>query len=237
MLSSAELKAAAADPALRARVLGLLTDHRRALIERALENRTRHVVAVIENVADSHNANAVVRSCECFGIQELHVVSEAEFKTARRILIGSGKWVDLVRHSQKTRNNAAHCLAGLKARGYRIAVTVPKAGAGVTPLDRLDLSAPLAVCFGQEHTGISGTLRAGADHFVTIPMAGFTESLNISVAAGIVFYTLTQRLRSGDVRWQLGEADKNELRLLWALRCLRNPGAILQRFLSERQPA
>jgi hypothetical protein len=57
------------------------------------------------------------------------------------------------------------------------------------------------------------------------------------VAAGIVFYTLTQRLRSGGARWQLGEAEKNELRLLWALRCLRNPEAVLRRFLSERQPA
>ncbi len=232
MFTDAQLRTAAHDAVFMEQLLSLVSERRRALFEKALAGRTRHLCAVIENVEDGHNTSAVIRSCECLGIQDVHVISEEGFRASRKILIGAGKWVDIHKYPGSGEGHAEHCVENLRSRGYRIVVTLPRPGA--TPVQELRVDRPLAICFGHERTGISQKLQSLADEAVTIPMYGFSESFNISVAAAIIFHTLTRKLHEGDVPWQLPDAEKKLLRLQWALRSVKRPGMLMRSFLNGR---
>lgn len=210
-----------------------LTENKRDLFEKSLQQRTRHIAMVIENVIDEHNTNAVIRSCECFGIQDAYVISGGKgFKPAKRVLRGSGKWSNIYRYNELSGNNALKCMTDLKEKGYKIIVTSPHENK--TTISKLNLDRPVAICFGHEKTGISETLIARADESVSIPMTGFTESLNISVAAGIVLYELTKRLYDSEIDFHLSEKEKNELRYHWTLKCLNKPELLIKNFYEKK---
>lgn len=206
-----------------------LTDNKKELFEKVLTQRTRFLVCVMENVIDEHNTNAVIRSCECTGVQDVYIISGGKgFKPAKGVMRGSGKWSTLIRYNETIGLTADQCMNDLKNKGYRIVVTSPHGEA--TPLSLLDVSKPLAICFGHEQTGISQTLKDHADEFVKIPMAGFTESFNVSVAAGIILYNLSKKIRNSEVKWSLTEDDKQLLRFEWTWKCLNRPDLLTEEF-------
>ena len=203
---------------------GFLTEDRKARFRDILSRRTRYLTVALEDVFQLHNASAVVRSCDVFGIQDAHLV-EGRFgqRLDKNISLGAQKWVDLYRYG-----SSEACMENLRERGYRIVATSPHSDSH-TPFD-LPLDCPTALFFGTEKEGLSKPVLEQADMHLTIPMAGFTESLNISVAAAIVLYELTRRLKSSGIRWQLTDAELLEKRMDWTRKTIKSADDIIARF-------
>ncbi len=206
-----------------------ITEHKRAFMERVLAMRTRYVTMVLEDIFQSQNTSAVIRTCECLGLQEVHVIEMmSSWSTNKLVLKGSDKWLDIRRYRQKGKKNTEACFASLREEGYRIAVTDPTGEVQVAdvPLDK-----PLAIVMGNERHGASPYAREHADLTVKIPMAGFTESMNISVSAAICLQVTLARLRNSGYEWELTERDKEVLRLQWYKKTVRNAELIEREFL------
>ncbi|MCW5912849.1 MAG: RNA methyltransferase [Cyclobacteriaceae bacterium] len=215
---------------LTAHLAHYITDHKKEFVNRVLDQRTRHVTIVLEEIFQSQNASAVIRTCECMGLQDIHIVeNEVKYSINRRVLKGSYKWVDLVKYRTRERLGTEQCFAELKRRGYTILVTDPSPdGKSIydVPVDN-----KLAIVMGNELYGTSAYALAHADEKVHIPMHGFTESLNISVSAALCLQAVMPRLRQSSVHWQLSEAEKDTIRLQWYRKMVRRCEIIEREFL------
>ena len=193
---------------------GFINEERRERLQQVLGERTRHVTVILEDIYQPQNASAVVRTCECFGVQELHVIENVyEYRLNPAVVQGSSRWIDLFRHNREEQDNSRACIEQLKQRGYRIIAMDPAPG-GKT-VDQLDIGDKLALCFGSEEPGLSATLMDLADETVRIPIHGFTRSYNLSVSAGISLYILVTALKNSSVNWQLDERDATDLYIRW----------------------
>jgi tRNA (guanosine-2'-O-)-methyltransferase len=190
-----------------------VTERRRFNFKEVLKNRTRHFSVVLENIFQSHNASAVVRSCDVFGVQDVYTIENSHVnKVSRRIAKGSQKWLDLHRYKSDL-DNTKECFNELKNQGYQIIVTTPHNESCY--LSDFDITKKSAFVFGVEREGVSDFMMDNADGYLKIPMVGFTESLNISVAAAIVLQDVTTRLRKSNVDWQLTEEEQKEIYARW----------------------
>jgi len=206
---------------------GFLTDNRMERFRQVLSKRTNHFTVAIEDVFQLHNTSAVMRSCEVFGIQQLNVVEEKFGKSIdKEIAMGAQKWVDVNRFE-----SISACLHNLKGKGYQIIATTPHENDCM--LDDFDISKPSALFFGTERDGLSEEVLQQADGFLKIPMAGFTESLNISVSAAIIIQNLMSRLHQSDIAWQLSDEEILEKRLHWAKNTIKDIKRIEARYFSE----
>ena len=205
-----------------------LTDRRKQLFKEVLAQRTRHFTVVTEDVYQLHNTSAVMRSCDVFGIQDLHVVEELEGKRVdKEIAMGAQKWVSLHRY-----NTIESCMQTLRKKGYKIIATTPHNDS--TMLQDLDVHPRTAFFFGKEDKGLSDAVIDNADGFLKIPMYGFTESLNISVSAAIVLQDVVSRARNQGVDWQLSEKEKQELELEWTKRSIKSVDEIIKRYKANK---
>lgn len=197
----------------------IITPSKQEMFDRIASERTRYMTVVLENVYQEHNASAVLRSCDCFGIQELHVIEkDNQYKVQRDIALGAGRWVDLYNYDQG-QNPSLDCIKKLKERGFSIIATTPHTN-DVT-INDLPIDRPMALVFGTERRGISPELMEMADAYVKIPMYGFTESFNISVSVAITLNVLRQRLEESDLFWKLSPEDQVSLKLKWCRKILR----------------
>ena len=214
--------------ALYERAAALFSDNKRTLFDRLAPLRTRHICVVLEDIYQSHNASAVLRSADCFGVQDVHVVENHNtFNPAGDVAVGSSKWVDYYRHA-----NIGEAYAHLRQQGYRIVATLPHEQD--TMITQLDISQPVALVFGTELTGLTSEAVAGADAYVKIPMYGFTESFNISVCAALSLFHLTERMRATKgLPWQLDEDALLDLKLHWAMQAIRDGEQVLQHLMQE----
>ncbi len=201
-----------------------ITPQRRQRFIDILELRTRYITAALEDVFQMHNSSAVIRSCEVFGIQESHLV-EARFgkRIDKNIALGAEQWVDTYTYS-----DSLSCIRALREKGYAIVATTPHTDACL--LEDYELKTPIALFFGTEKEGLSEQVLKEADDAIKIPMVGFTESLNISVAAAIILQHLSARLRKTDLPWQLTEEEKLAKRLDWTKKSIKHVDDILSRF-------
>lgn len=203
---------------------GFITENRKDGFLRILKNRTKHFTVAIEDVFQLHNTSAVMRSCEVFGLQELHVVEQKFGKDIdKEIAMGAEKWVDIHRYSTIT-----DCLSNLKKSGYQIIATTPHNDSCL--LHEFDISKPAALFFGTERDGLSEEVMQMADGFLKIPMVGYTESLNISVSAAIIIQDLTNRLRQSNIDWKLNEEEVLEKRLDWTRKTIKDIDFIERKF-------
>lgn len=211
-----------------------LTPQRKARFTEVLENRTRSVVVVLVDLYQEHNASAVLRSCEAFGIQDVYVVeSENEFSTKRDIAMGSDRWLTIHRFGGK--QGLAKCLRTLKKKGFTTVATVLH-GKDQSIYDvEAAATTPLALMFGTEDEGLPSLAVDQADLCVSIPMYGFVESFNVSVAAALCLQVLTDKLRASNVSWKLTFDEMEVLRLAWARQSISNCAAIERRFLVDRK--
>ena len=210
-----------------------LTASRLQRLEQALFLRTRHLVVVLEDLANAHNASACLRSCEGFGLQEVHAIeSRNVLQVSPKIARGAGRWLEIQRHG-----SPRECLDVLRGRGYRLVATSPDADA--TPLPEYDISRKTALFFGNEHEGVSATVLREADEVLTVPMHGLSESFNISVSVAVCVYALTLRLRRSQAPWQLTGEDRRRLRGEWIRRAIdpRRLEHLEARFRAERRRA
>lgn len=205
----------------------ILTDNRKEKFLKVLKDRTKHFTIAVEDVFQMHNASAVMRSCEVFGIQELHVIEERYGKRIdKEIAMGAQKWVDI-----STYDSVTNCIDTLKNKGYQIIATTPHENDCL--MEDFDISKPSALFFGTERDGLSEEILQKADGFLKIPMVGFTESLNISVSAAIIIQNLTNRLRNSDVAWELTEEEILVKRLDWAKKSIKDIKRIEARYYEE----
>ncbi len=210
-----------------------ISETRRAKFDEVLNFRTRHITIVLEDLYQPHNASAVLRSCDIFGIQDIHIIENKNAYTVNKdIAMGAPKWLNLHKY-RNSENNTLEAIKNLKAKGYRIVATSPNNN-DVT-IENLPVDKPLALFFGTELTGISDTVMEQADEFVKIPMFGFTESFNISVSAALCIYSLTSKLHKLDVDWHLSDAEKEQLILTWLRKSIRKVELIEKDFLEKRK--
>ncbi|MCD8483045.1 MAG: RNA methyltransferase [Verrucomicrobia bacterium] len=205
-----------------------VTEEKRAKMESVLALRTSFIRVVLEDVFQPHNASAVIRTCECFGVQNLHVIEkEHRYRPNADIARGATNWISLHRHKRTPGSEppTLACLRKLRSMGYRIVATAP--GDGSLSIRELDLSSPLALCFGTEWAGASDELLAEADIKAHIPMLGFTQSFNVSVSVALCLYELIGRLHRDRDDWSLSDAEKDELRLAWRKQTVRFSERIL----------
>jgi tRNA (guanosine-2'-O-)-methyltransferase len=212
-----------ADPAsVIAALEPLLTAERRARIEAVLSARSCAVVAVLDGVLDPHNISAVLRSADAFGVQQVHIITRDEqFSASTRVSQGADRWLDVVRHA-----SARACVNALHERGHRVYVACM---AGTLRPEALAEEAKPAIVFGNEHAGVSDELRALADGTYAIPMQGFVQSLNVSVAAGITLFE-AMRGRPGD----LPAVERERLRARYCLLSVPRAEEVVDEFLRRR---
>ena len=206
-----------------------MVEDRIKLIDKNVNERTKYVTVVLENIFQPQNASAVMRSCDCFGVQNLHVIENSnKYQLNPDVVMGSSKWVDLKRYNSKE-ENTLDAINSLKKEGYRIVATTPHTNDILLP--DFDLTkGKAAFFFGTELTGLSDIVMENADEFVKIPMYGFTESFNISVSASLVLNHLASALRRSDVDWELTDKEKMDLKLEWYKRSVKSGVKMIDRF-------
>nr|WP_297306142.1 RNA methyltransferase [uncultured Flavobacterium sp.] len=205
----------------------IISENRKERFLEVLENRTKHLTIVCEDLFQLHNTSAVMRSCEVFGIQELHVIEQKFGKTIdKEIALGAEKWVDIHRY-----NTNINCVETLRNQGYQIVATTPHVEA--YDLENFDVTKSSAIFFGTERNGLSEDIMKEADTFLKIPMVGFTESLNISVSAAIIIQQLTNKLRRSDVDWKLTEQQILEKKIDWCRKSIKDIDFITQRYIDD----
>lgn len=209
-----------------------LGDDRYAIIERALSNRTRYITVCLEDILQAQNASAVLRSAEAFGLQDVHIIEDKYPYTINpKVVKGSNKWLTLHKYNNSA-NPSLDAITHLKSLGYRIAATSPHVD-GIS-LNDYDLTkGKTCIFFGNEHAGVSQTLLDNADEFLYIPMYGFTESFNISVAAGLTIHTLREKLMQSDIDWHLPQDELEELRFNWLKSAVKHPELSIKRFFED----
>jgi tRNA (guanosine-2'-O-)-methyltransferase len=211
-----------------------ITDQKKSAIEKALSKRTKHLTVVLEDIFKPHNASAVIRTCDCFGIQDIHIIEKTDqYKVNPFVTRGASQWVDLHKYFRAGTNSVDTCFESLREKGYKIYGTSP----APTALSIYDLqpTEKLALVFGNEHEGISEEVKVKSDGLVYIPMLGFTDSFNISVAVSIFLYDLIEkgeRLNLPD--FYLSETEKNSLRLQWYRAVVKNSDIHEKVFLNNR---
>jgi len=194
----------------------MLSEDRVERIDHVLTMRLRGLTAVLEDVHHPQNMGACIRTLEAFGIQDVHVVELRDrFVPNEKITQGCHKWVDLHRH-----RSASEAVATLREQGFKIVATSLEAE---RTLEDLDFSQPMALCFGNELDGVTDELFGLADETFKIPMYGFTQSFNLSVALALCMHTATNaRRRSLDALTDLSASDRAALRELWIRRACKN---------------
>lgn len=196
---------------------GFLTDARLERIDAILQRRTRQITVVLEDIFQPQNASAVIRTCDCFGIQDLHVIENLNSYTLNPdVTLGSSQWVDLHRY-RRGDNNTAECLSKLKTEGYTLIATTPHNAD--CRVDEIIPDKKMALMFGTEADGLSPAAIEFADVKAFIPMEGFTESFNISVSAALCLYQLRTKLNAME-GWSLSAEEQAELKLQWYRRSI-----------------
>ncbi len=211
----------------------MLQKERFELFKKVADYRTNYITVVLEDLYQSHNASAVLRSCDCFGIQNVHIIENRnEYVINPDIAVGSTKWLSINRYNSQG-NNTPEAIQYLKNQGYRIIATTPHIND--VALNNFDLSqGKFALFFGSEKPGLSNFVMENADQFVRIPMFGFTESLNISVSAAICLQHLTAKLHSSNINWQLTDNERDEIILDWLRKAINRSDIIERCFLNRK---
>ncbi|EID99777.1 TrmH family RNA methyltransferase [Leptospira licerasiae] len=216
----------------------LISPEKVSKIQEVASFRTKYLTIVMEDIFQPYNASAPVRTSECLGLTEIHVVENRNpYRPNEGISLGAQKWIQIHKYQKPNIDNTRHCISGLKEKGYRVVATSPHTLANSYELNTLPLDKPCAILFGSEEKGLSSYSMEEADVFLKLPMYGFTESYNISVTVAIVLSHLAFRLRKEVPNWGLTEEEKLYIRNSYYKKCLHNGNLVesdlLQRIRSE----
>jgi tRNA (guanosine-2'-O-)-methyltransferase len=206
-----------------------MLEERFATLSRALSMRTDYITVLTENMFHEHNASAIVRHCEAFGVQNIHTVENlCPFSPTQNIVLGTDKWIEIHRHT-----STAEALASLRKEGYRIVATTPH-HKSCTPESFDVTKGKFALVFGTEKTGVTDEVLAEADEFLQIPMCGMVDSLNVSASAAILIYMLSERMRRECEGWQLDEGRHTRTLYDWCRYAVRDSEYLLGRKFIEK---
>jgi len=209
-----------------------ISENRKARFDEVISHRTNYLRIVLEDLYQGHNASAVLRSCDCFGVQDVHFIeNKNNMKISADVAMGSSNWLTIHRHNN-SENNTRDTLLNLKSQGYKIVATTPHKN-DYTP-DTLPIDQKMALVFGTEIDGITPTVFELADEFLRIPMYGFTESFNISVSAALCMYELTTRIRKEVKDYLLTEEERTEVYLEWLKTSIESSEGLIQNFNKDK---
>ena len=201
-----------------------VSQHKREFIDQVLAERTRHITIVMEDIKHPQNASAVLRTCECLGIQDIHIIeNDNKFQIHKKIVKGSDKWLTIHRYRGKRKNNSIECIADLKMNGFLICGLHP-ALSGQNMFDFFPGDQKIALVFGNEFNGLSPEMQSHVDVSLRIPMVGFTESFNLSVCAAICVTHIRNTLIKKEVNFRLKSEEKERLKLDWYKKVIRKSG-------------
>lgn len=210
-----------------------ISEDRLARIADVLSSRTRNITVILEDIHKTHNANAILRSCDGFGVQDVHIIeNKNRFESNSTSSLGSHKWLTLNKYSTYE-SNVSQCFRTLKSEGYIILATSPHHGN--THISEVPLDKKTALVFGTELDGVSDEVLQLADGFVSIPMFGFVESYNLSVSAAICLHSLrTKLMHIPKSEWQLTEHECLELKRDWMIKSIQQGKRVWQMYLKTK---
>ena len=211
----------------------LITEERYSRFIEVLNNRTRYATVVLEDIFQPHNASACLRSCDLFGIQDVHIIeNDNEYKVNPDVAVGAFKWLTITKYNQE-KNNTKTAIESLKKQGYRIIATTPHKND--VELRDFDITkGKFALVFGSEMPGITETVQDYADEFLRINMFGFTESFNISVSVALTLYELSHKLRNSNLDWKLTENEYDKILLEWLKKNIKISEKAINKYLNEQ---
>jgi tRNA (guanosine-2'-O-)-methyltransferase len=209
-----------------------LSDRRKDLLNSLIKHRTKYIILALEDIFQSQNASAVLRTCDCFGIQDIHIIENRnKYQINRDVALGSNKWLTLTKHNE-IENNSLNTLKLIKEQGYRIVATTPHTNS--VELENFDLEkGKIALFFGTELKGLTKDIINNADEYLRIPMYGFTESFNISVSAAIILHHLTHKLRNSLIDWRLTPEDEISVMYQWLKNTVKNSNKIEKEYRTK----
>jgi tRNA (guanosine-2'-O-)-methyltransferase len=210
-----------------------LTEERLHLFQEKLKERSNRITLVLEDVFQSRNISAAMRSADCFGIQNIHIIeNKNNFVKDKSVSLGAGKWINIKQYNTKE-NNTINCLKKLKKEGYQIIATSPH-NTNIS-LEEIDVkNNKIAIILGTELTGLSEKALSFADKRMKINMYGFTESLNISVSAAICCQSISSKMRKETTGWEVTEEEKKDILLNWIRNSIKSGKQIEQKFLDDK---
>jgi tRNA (guanosine-2'-O-)-methyltransferase len=211
---------------------GFVNQQRLEMFRKIIAFRTRYITVVLEDIFQPQNASAVMRSCDSFGIQDIHIIENTNrYRINPRVTHGCDKWLTINRYNEHN-NNTACAIKALKKQKYRIIATTPEKTN--KEFFNIDLhKGKIAVFIGTELTGLSEHAINNADEKITIPMYGFSESLNLSVSAALILWNMTSKLRDSDINWKLCQKESDVILLEW-LRKSINKCSSIEKYFNER---
>ena len=211
----------------------LITEERWQLMNKTLADRTKYLTVVLEDIYQPHNASAVLRTCDCFGIQDVHIIENKNKYTVNPdVALGASKWLNLKKYNEQE-NNTLVCINALRAKDYRIVATTPHTDD--VNLEDFDLAkGKTALFFGSEQPGLPKIALEHADEFLKIPMYGFTESFNISVSASIILHHMRLKLNQSDIEWKLSKQENEEILLNWLKQSIKRSDIIEKEFIKSQ---
>lgn len=210
---------------------GFVLEKRCELFKHKIQERTQHLTIALENIFQGRNISASIRSADCFGIQNVHIIENDNiFNDDSEVSMGAEKWVTIKRYN-KDNHNSAKAIKYLKEQGYQIIATTPY-NADCNLYD-LDISKKTALFFGSEVKGCSEEALKLADKRMKIPMYGFTESFNISVSASLCLQHLTYKMRRSDIQWRMPKVKQEEVMLQWLRNSIKSAEEIEKKYLEN----
>ena len=205
-----------------------VTEERVAKIDAVLARRTASLTVVVEGMVDTGNVAAVLRTADGFGIQDFHAIDTARsYKHSKRTSQGAEKWIDRYRWQ-----SPAECVTHLHGAGFD--VVAAHVDPDAVPIADLDLTGPTALVFGNELDGLSDEMLALADRHALVPITGFVQSFNISVAAALCLYE-ARRQREGAATGygDLDPEDHERLRAVYVMKSVRHHRQVIERLLAD----
>jgi tRNA (guanosine-2'-O-)-methyltransferase len=210
----------------------VINEQRQILLQQILAQRTRYLTVVLEDIYQPQNASAVIRTAECLGLQEMHIIeNKHEYQVNPKVVQGASKWMEINRYKDAGKDNTTACLKKLKNRGYKIVAMTLREDS--IDLNTIDVDQKLALCFGSEEPGLTDLAHELADEYIKIPMCGFTQSFNLSVSAGICLNHLATKMRESDLNWQLSEDDTTDLYVDWLSKSTPTGKVLLDKFIKS----
>lgn len=211
-----------------------LLPKRKERMEEVLNQRTNHLTILLDCVQNYHNISAVLRSADAFGLCDVHLIGQ-DIEYSKGIALGTEQWLKLHLHE-----NAKQALDYLQAKGYKIVVTAPEDNfiedkKKSIPIYNLPFQEKLVIAFGNERAGVSQEIFQAATYKTFIPMFGFVESLNISVACALCLFCSTFEVRSGKRQVPLLlEEEKQKIKEQWVMQTLPHSKQILREVSKRR---
>lgn len=207
-----------------------VTPERLTLFNKILSLRTNYITVVLEDMYQAQNASAAIRTADCFGIQNVHIIENKHiFNFHPDVVRGASNWVTVNRYN-RTEMNTPEAIARLRSEGYRIVVATPHNHE--VDLEDFDLGkGKAAIVFGCERPGLTDIAMNEADEFMKIPMVGFTESLNVSVSVAVTLHHLTHQLRNhSTIDWHLTDGEKQKVMLDWLRQSIKRVDLLEDKF-------